>query len=120
MKGNGPTQQPGNNTLTSEEEHSINFTEEQKKLCLGLHYNEVNNYIFVNGVEIYKFKAKGSEINVDSLCLGNISKHFLVDSMNKTRWYGYVRDFQVDYDSIDVDDILNTHKNLMVKNNMKQ
>ena len=38
--------------------------------------------------------------------------------MNKARLYGYVYDFSVDYD-IDVDDILDTHQYLMVKNNLK-
>ena len=40
-------------TLTAEKEFSINFTEQQKKYCLSLHYNGVHSYIFVNGVEIY-------------------------------------------------------------------
>ena len=40
----------------------------------SLHYNEVNSYIFVNSVEIYKFKAKDAEINASPLCLGNVSK----------------------------------------------
>ena len=50
----------------------------------------MNSYTFVNGVEIYKFKAKDSEINTAPLCLGNVSK---VDNMKKTGLYGYVYDF---------------------------
>ena len=38
----------------------INFTEKNKKFCLSLHYNGANSYLFVNGTEIYKFKAKDS------------------------------------------------------------
>ena len=34
----------------------------KKKLCLSLHYNRANSYLFVNGTEIIKFKAKNSEI----------------------------------------------------------
>ena len=45
-----------------------------KKLCLSLHYNGANSYLFVNGTEIHTFKAKGSEIVASPLCLGNISK----------------------------------------------
>ena len=41
---------------------------------LNLHYNGLNSYIFVNGGEIYKFKAKDSEINVAALYVGNASK----------------------------------------------
>ena len=54
--------------------YSINFTKHNKKLCLDLHYNGANSYLFVNGKEIHKFKAKDSEIVAIPLCLGNISK----------------------------------------------
>ena len=55
----------------------------QKKDCLSLHYNRTNSYLFVNGKEIYKFKAKYSEIVASPLCLGNISKDWSVDNMKK-------------------------------------
>ena len=42
--------------------YSINFTENIKKFCLSLHYNRANSCLFVNTREIYKFKAKDSEI----------------------------------------------------------
>ena len=79
-------------------------------------YNVVNSYFIVNGVEIYKFKARDSETNGSPLCLGNVSKDFSVDNMKNTGLYGYVYGFSIDYDSIDVDDILDVHKYLMVKN----
>ena len=43
----------------------INFTVAKKKFCLSLHCSEANSYLFVNGTEFYKFKAKDSE-NVPS------------------------------------------------------
>ena len=46
----------------------------KNKFHLSLHYDVVNSYIFVNDVEIYKFKTKDSEINAVVLCLGNVSK----------------------------------------------
>ena len=49
-------------TLTAEKMYSINFTVTKKKVCLSLHYNGANSYLFVNGTEIHKFKAKDSEI----------------------------------------------------------
>ena len=61
-------------TLTAEKMYSINFTVTKKRFCLSLHYNGANNYLLVNGTEIYKFKAKGSEIVATQLCLGKISK----------------------------------------------
>ena len=48
-----------------------------------MHYNGANSYLFVNGTEIYKFKAKDSEIVATPLCLGNISKDWSVDNMKK-------------------------------------
>ena len=69
--GKGPTQGL-EHTLTAEKMYSINFTVTKKKFCLSLHYNGANSYLFVNGTEIYKFKAKDSEIVATPLCLGNI------------------------------------------------
>ena len=105
-------------TLTVEKKYSINFTEHNKKFCLSLHYNGANSYLFVNGKEIHKFKAKDSEIVATPLCLGNISKDWSVDNMKKTELNGYFYDFNVDYDAIAVDDILDNHNYLIKKNNI--
>ena len=96
--------------------YKINFTENNKKFVLSLHYNGANSYLFVNGTEIHKFKAKDSEIVATLLCLGNSLKDFSVDNMKKTGLNGYVYDFSVDYDFIAVDDILDIHSYLMKKN----
>ena len=74
--------------------------------------------MFVNGTEIYKFKAKDSEIVAAPLCLGNISKDWSVDNMTKTGLNGYVYDFSVDYRGVVVDAILGIHNYLMTKNDM--
>ena len=66
------TQGINGTTLYSEKLYSINFTENNKKFCLSLHDNGENSYLFVNGTEIHKFKAKDSEIVANSLRLGNI------------------------------------------------
>ena len=83
-----------------------------------MYYNGANSYSFVNGTEIYKFKAKDSEVSVGPICLGNISKDWPVDDMNKTGFTGYVYDFSVDYKTIVVDDIESIHKYLMEKNDI--
>ena len=70
--------------MTSSVQIEQQITEQQKKFCLSLHYNGVNRDIFVNGVEIYKFKAKYFEINASLLCLGNFSKDFSDDNMKNT------------------------------------
>ena len=85
--------------------NSINFTE--KKNCFSLDYNRANSYLFVNGTEIHKFKAKDY-----------ISKDFSLDNMKKTGLNGNVYDFSVDYDAIAVDDISDIHKYLMEKNSI--
>ena len=51
---------------------------------MSLHYNGVNSYLFINGIEIYKFKAKDFEILASLLYLGNTSKVWKVDNIQKT------------------------------------
>ena len=115
--GKAPTQGL-EHTLAAERLYLINFTKENTKFCWSLHYNGANSYLFVNGTEIIKFRAKDSEIAVYPLCLGNISEHWSVDNMKKTRLKGCIYDFSVDYDNIAVSDILEIRKYLMKKNNM--
>ena len=115
--GKGP-KQGFEHTLTTEKMYSIDFTVTKNKFYLSLHYNGANSYLFVNGTEIYKFKAKDSEIVASPLCLGNISKDWSVDNMKKTGFNGYVYDFSVGYDAIAVDDILDIQKYLTKKNNI--
>ena len=83
-----------------------------------MHYNGANSYLFVNGTEIYKFKAKVSELLATLLCLGNISKNWSVDNIKKTGLNGYVYDFSVDYRSTDVDDIKHIQKYLIKRNDI--
>ena len=105
-------------TLTGEKMYSINFIVTKKEFCLSLHYNGANSYLFANGTEIYKFKAKDSEIAASLLCLGNISRHWSTDYMKKAGFNGHVYDFSVDYDATDIDDIKDIHKYLMKQNNI--
>ena len=88
----------------------------KKKFCLSLHYNGANSYLFVNGTEIIKFKAKDSEIT-SPLCLGNISKDWSIDNIKKPGFTGYVYYFSADYNAIAADDIKDIHNYLMKKNN---
>ena len=116
--GNGPTQGIGEHSLTTERMYSVSFTDNGDKYCLSLHYNGAKSYLFVNGKEIVKFKAKDSEIVVTPLCLGNISKDWSADNMKDTGLNGFVYDFSIDYDATAVDDIKDVHKYLMKKNNI--
>ena len=95
--------------------YSINFKEHNKNFCLSLHYNGANSYLFVNGQEIHKFKAKDSEIAATPSRLEKIAKDWTVDNMKKTALNGYVYDFSAHYNAIAVDDILDIHNYLMKK-----
>ena len=102
-------------TLSAEKLYSINFTKKNTKFCLSLHYNGANSYLFVNGTEIIKFKAKDSAIVASPLCLGNISKDWSIDNMKRTGLNGHIYDFSVGYEATDVDDIRDIHKYLIKK-----
>ena len=58
--GKGPTQGL-EHTLTAEKMYSIN-SRVTKKICVSLHYNGADSYLFVNDKEIMKFKARDSAI----------------------------------------------------------
>ena len=109
----------GNTTIYAEKMYSINFTKANRKLCLSLHYNGDDSYLFINDKEIIKFKAKDSKVVPYPLCLGNVSKDFSPSNMHKTELSRYVYDFSDDYNAIKTDDILDIHKYLMEKNNVK-
>ena len=94
--GKGPTQGL-EHTLTAEKMYPINFTVTKKKFCLSLHYNGGNSYLFVNGKETVKFKAKDSKIVASPLCLGNIYKDWSADDMKESGLNGYVYESNVDY-----------------------
>ena len=72
-------------TVYAEKTYSINFTKSRVRFCLNLHYNRDNSYLFVNGTEICKFKAKKYDIKdgQTEICLGNISRDFSVENMKK-------------------------------------
>ena len=98
--------------------YAINFNVTKKKSCLSLHYSGTNSYLFVNVTEIYKYKAKDSEIVAGPLSLGNIWKDWSVDNMKRTGFTGYVYDFSVDYNVTYIDDTKDIHKYVMKKNNI--
>ena len=70
-------------TLYAEKIYSQNFTAVNKKLVLSLHYNGDDSYLFVNGKQELKFKAKDDQI-VKEICLGNISDDWATANAEKT------------------------------------
>ena len=90
-------------TLYAEKIYSQNFTQSSKKFILSLHYNGDDSYLFVNGTQELKFKAKDDQMS----------------ESEKTGLYGNIYDFIVDYKPVvRVDSIYDMHKYLMIKHNI--
>ena len=66
------------------------------------------------------FKAANGNVNFPThYCLGSIAHRFGVTEPREVSFKGNVYDFSVDYNAIDKSDILNIHKYLLVRNNIK-
>ena len=83
-----------------------------------MHYNSGNIYLFVNGKEIYEFKASNNNFPSQS-CLGSISDKLDYSDAKEVFLKGNVLDFSVDYNAVDKSNILNIHEYLMEKHNIK-
>ena len=96
--GHGLTQKVKNTIIYAEKMYSPNFSAENKIFCLSLHCNDNNSYLFVNGKEVTKCKAKKSEIKANQLTLGSISTSVNLSSsdIENSKLYENVYDFSVD------------------------
>ena len=110
-----------NGSFGAPEKNLILFLlKQRKKHCLSLHYNSDKTYLFVNGKKIYKFKPSHKNVSFPSqFFLGSISDKFDCVNSEEVSFKGNVYDFSVDYGSIEKSEVLNIHKYLMSKNNMK-
>ena len=87
---------------------------------MSLHYNANNSYLLVNRKEIFKFKVDNKNINFPTqFYLGSTSNGFSATESREVSLNKNVYDFSVDHNSIYKSDILNIHKYLMTKSNMK-
>ena len=105
-------------TLYAEKIYSQNFTVVNKKFVLSLHYNADNSYLFVNGKQELKFKAKDNQIVKEILCLENISDDWTAANAQKLGLWGEIYDFAVDYTSTNIGNIYNMCRYLMKKHNI--
>ena len=71
-----------------------------KKFVLSLHYNGDNSYLFVNGRQELKFKAKTDQLVREKLCIVNLSDQWTTSESEKTEVYGEIYDFVVDYEQM--------------------
>ena len=103
-------------TIYAEKLFHNNFTEFGVKFVLSLHYNGDNSYLFANGRQELKFKARDDQIINEKLCSGNLSSEWTTSESEKTGVYGNIYDFVVDYKAINgVKPIYDMHRYLMMK-----
>ena len=86
---------------------------------LSLHYNGDDRYLFVNGRQELNFKCKTDQLVKEKLWIGNLSDQWTTSESEKTRLYGNIYDFLVDYDQIvGVKAIYDMYRYLMIKHNI--
>ena len=118
--GDGFMQGINDTTLSAEKIYSQNFTQPNIKFVLSLHYNGDNSYLFVNGKQELKSKAKTESLIKEKLCIGNLSDKWSMSESEKTGLYGNSYDFVLNYKQIvGVDPIYDMHRYLMIKHNIK-
>ena len=76
------------------------FIETLQYQAKSLHYNGDNSYLFVNGRQELKFKAKTDHLVKGKLCIENLSDQWTASESEKTGLYGNIYDFVVDYEEI--------------------
>ena len=83
---------------------------------LSLHYNGNNNYLYINGNQELKFKAKTDQLVKEKLCLGNLRDQWTTSEPEKTGLHGKIYDFVVDYEHVArTAKILDMHRYLINK-----
>ena len=119
LMGTGLTQGINDTTIYAEKNFYRNFTDFGKKFVLSLHYNGDNSYLFVNGRQELKFKAKTDQLVKEKLCIGNLSDQWTTCESEKTGVYGKSYDFVVDYEQIlGVKTIYDMRRYLIIKHNI--
>ena len=103
-----------NTTIQAENESKTNCLVPEKNFVFSVHYSGDNSYLYINGVQQYKFKTKYSEIKADKLCLGNTDDY----PGDIDTFRGYIYHFSADYQPATTDKIQKIHKYLVEKNNI--
>ena len=119
LMGDGLTQGINDTTIYAEKKYFKNFTESNVKFVLSLHYNSNDSYLFVNGRQELKFKAKIDQLVKEKLCIGNLIDQWTTSESEKTGLYGNIYDFVVDYEEILLlKTIYDMHTYLMIKHDI--
>ena len=105
LMGTGLTQGINDTTIYAEKNFHIIFTD--------------FGYLFVNGRQELKFKAKTDQLVKEKLCIGNLSDQWTTSESEKTGVYGKIYDFVMDYEQISgVKAIYDMHRYLITKHNI--
>ena len=84
-----------------------------------MHYDSNDSYLFVNGRQELKFKAKMDQLVKEKLCIGNLSDQWTTNESEKTGSYGNISDFVIDYEEILLlKTIYDMHRYLMIKHDI--
>ena len=83
LMGTGLTQGINDTTIYAEKNFSRNFTDFGKRFVLSLLCNGDNSYLFLNGRQELKFKAKTDQLVKEKLCIGNLSDQWTTEHMEK-------------------------------------
>ena len=120
VMGKDYVQKINDTTIYAEKMYYRNFTDPGHKFVLSFHYNGDDSYLFVNGRQELKFKAKPDQLVKEKLCIGNLSDQWTTSESEKTGLYGNIYDFVVDYEAINgVKPIYDMHRYMMIKHNIK-
>ena len=91
-----------------------------KRFLLSVHYDATDDnsesFLFLNGVQQYKFKADKNEIVARILNLGSISDNSVLHYSHTMN--GNIYSFALDYELPTIDKIQIIHKYLMKKHNI--
>ena len=105
--------------IYAEKMYYRNFTDPGKKFVLRLHYNDNNSYLYVNGNQELKIKAKTDHLVKEKLCLLNLSDQWTTSQSEKTGLFGKIYDFVVDYEHVaEATKILVMHRYLITKHSI--
>ena len=115
LMGTGLAQGINDTTIYVEKNFYRNFTDFGKKFVLSLHYNGDNSYLFVNGRQELKFKAKTDQLVQEKLCIGNLSDQWTTSESEKTGAYGKIYDFE---QISGVKTIYDMYRYLIIKHNI--
>ena len=114
VMGKDYVQRINDTTIYTEKMYYRNFTDLGHKFVLS--YTGNNSYLYVNGNQELKFKAKTDQLVKEKLCLGNLSDQWTTSESEKTGVYGKIYDFVVDYEQIaGTTKILDMHRYLITK-----